>query len=85
MTTFEKIIYLADMIEPSRDFPGVETLRKLAVEDLDRAMLATLERSVAYVQAGGNLLHPDSVRALAWQREHMEQPRSTEPRNEVSE
>lgn len=74
MTTFEKIIYLADMIEPNRDFPGVEKLRKLAMKDLDETMLLTLERSVEFVEAGGNLLHPDSVHALEWQRDHMEQP-----------
>ena len=85
MTTFEKIIYLADMIEPNRSFPGVEKLRKLAMKDLDRAMLVTLERSVEYVEEGGNLLHPDSVRALEWQREHMEQPCSAETINEVNE
>ena len=85
MTTFEKIIYLADMIEPNRSFPGVEKLRKLAMKDLDRAMLVTLERSVEYVEEGGNLLHPDSVHALEWQREHMEQPCSAETINEVNE
>ena len=55
------------------------------MKDLDRAMLVTLERSVEYVEEGGNLLHPDSVRALEWQREHMEQPCSAETINEVNE
>ena len=36
MTLLEKIIYLADYIEPSRDFPGVNDLRACVYEDLDR-------------------------------------------------
>ena len=36
MTLLEKIIYLADYIEPSRDFPGVEELRQAVYDDLDR-------------------------------------------------
>lgn len=39
MSLMEKIIYLADYMEPTRDFPGVEKLRELAWTDLDRAML----------------------------------------------
>jgi nicotinate-nucleotide adenylyltransferase len=39
MTLMEKIIYLADYMEPTRDFPGVEPLRDLAFRDLDRALL----------------------------------------------
>ena len=38
MTTLEKIIYLADYTEPTRDFDGVEELRELCFEDLDKAM-----------------------------------------------
>ncbi|HIR85749.1 MAG TPA: nicotinate (nicotinamide) nucleotide adenylyltransferase, partial [Candidatus Limivicinus faecipullorum] len=38
MNTLEKIIYLADYIEPTRDFEGVERLRELAYEDLDAAL-----------------------------------------------
>ena len=38
MTRLEKILYLADMIEPNRDYPGVENLRRLAREDLDAAV-----------------------------------------------
>jgi len=86
MTTFEKIIYLADLLEPTRAFPGVEELRKLAMEDLDRTMLLALERSVQFVEEGGSLLHPDSVNALKWQRNYLEGSVSQETENnEVSE
>lgn len=36
MTLLEKVIYLADYIEPNRDFDGVEDLRKVVWEDLDK-------------------------------------------------
>ncbi len=61
MTLLDKIIYLADFIEPMRSFPGVEELRKLAEEDLDSALLAAYTQSVVYILHNGGLLHPDTV------------------------
>lgn len=46
MTLLEKIIYIADYIEPNRDFEGVEELRRLAYEDLDRALLLGVETTI---------------------------------------
>lgn len=43
MTLMEKIIYLADYIEPTRGFEGVEALRTMAYEDLDRTLLKSFE------------------------------------------
>jgi len=53
MSILEKIIYLADYIEPERDFEGVEALRALAYEDLDRAMVLGLETSISDMKARG--------------------------------
>ena len=65
MTALEKIIYLADMIEPNRKpYPGLEELRKLCWLDLDQAMHAALASSLAHVQAQGKTLHPDTLAAL---------------------
>ncbi len=50
MTLLEKIIYLADMVEPNRDFEGVEHLRGLCFEDIDRAMYEALEISVRSIR-----------------------------------
>ena len=63
MTTLERIVYLADMIEPSRDYDGVELLRKLAEEDLTRAMVAAFDQSIAHVIRCGGLLHPSTILA----------------------
>ncbi|MDO4552229.1 MAG: bis(5'-nucleosyl)-tetraphosphatase (symmetrical) YqeK [Bacillota bacterium] len=63
MSRLEKIIYLADGIEPSRHYPGVETLRRLAEEDLDAACLAMLRRTVKYVKDRGRPLDPHTLEA----------------------
>lgn len=65
MNDLDKIIYLADMIEPNRKpYPGLEALRALCMEDLDAAMRAALCQSQAYVQARNQQLHPDTQAAL---------------------
>ncbi len=66
MNQLEKIIYLADYIEPTRDFPGVEELRRLAYEDLDRAMLLGLEMTVEEVRKYGQEPYVDTLDACAW-------------------
>lgn len=53
MTLLEKIIYLADYIEPTRDFDGVERLRKLAYENIDSAMVLGLEMSLEELRQNG--------------------------------
>ena len=66
MTLLEKIIYMADYIEPTREFPGVDTLRRLAYLDLDRAMQLGLEMSLAELCESGVPAHPNTVSALDW-------------------
>ncbi len=66
MTLLEKIIYMADYIEPNRDFEGVDTLRALAYEDLDRAMLLGLEMSLEDIAEQGNPVHENTLAARAW-------------------
>ena len=63
MTTLEKIIYLADYIEPTRSFRDLAELRALAMEDLDRAMLTAFTMSVDHLESKGGVVHPNSVRA----------------------
>ena len=63
MTTLEKIIYLADYIEPTRDFCDLTELRALAFQDLDRAVLLGLEMAVRDLEERGVALHSNSVLA----------------------
>ena len=66
MTMLDKIIYLADMIEPNRKpYPGLEPLRALCMEDLDKAMRTALQMSLRHVEEQGKTLHPDTMAALA--------------------
>lgn len=70
MTLLEKIIYMADYVEPTRDFPGVEKLRALAHEDIDAAMALGLEMSLADIRSGGVAPHKDTVEAVEWYARH---------------
>ena len=74
MTLLEKIIYLADYIEPGRAFPGVEQVRTLAEEDIDRALVLALSMSVRHLEEGGNgaAIHEDTRLALAYEKEETE-------------
>lgn len=61
MTDLAKVVFLADMIEPGRDFPGIEDLRKLAHKSLDKAMLKAYSNTIEYLLAGGQLIHPHCI------------------------
>ena len=63
MTLLEKIIYLADYIEPSRDFPGVDKLRKMCYEDLNAGLLMGLEMSIEEMTEMGNPVHHATIEA----------------------
>ena len=64
MTPLDKIIWYADMIEPNRDYPEVEHLRRLAREaSLDEMVLVGLSESIVFVVRKGHLVHPATVQA----------------------
>lgn len=66
MNVLEKIIYVADYMEPNRDFPGVDELRDLARTDLDKALKTGLEMTLAMLRQQGKEISPESLEALAW-------------------
>lgn len=66
MTLLEKILYIADYMEPTRDFEGVEKLRELAYVDLDAAVLLGTEMSVEEMTERGNPIHPNTLAARDW-------------------
>ncbi|MDO8964556.1 MAG: bis(5'-nucleosyl)-tetraphosphatase (symmetrical) YqeK [Coriobacteriia bacterium] len=62
MSDLDRIVYLADMIEPSRDFPGVEGIRwSCASDDLAECFRRGYARSLAYLMETGRPLHPVSA------------------------
>ena len=64
MSTLEKIIFMADMIEEDRNFPGVDELRKLSFNgQLDKALITSLNNTIKFVIENNQLIHPRSVSA----------------------
>ena len=64
MNTLQKIIYVADYMEPNRDFPGVEQLRQLAYTDLDGALKLGLTMTLQLLMEQGRDISPESRQAL---------------------
>ncbi|MCR8645732.1 bis(5'-nucleosyl)-tetraphosphatase (symmetrical) YqeK [Paenibacillus sp. N1-5-1-14] len=58
MSLLEKIVGLADYIEPGRDFPGVERLRELAATSLDEALLAGFEGTIRVLLDQRKIVYP---------------------------
>ncbi len=63
MNDLQKIIYIADMAEPMRDFDGVDELRRLAETDLDKAYLYALSQSLKFNIEKKNIIHPNTLYA----------------------
>ncbi len=61
MTLLEKIIYLADYIEPGRVFQGVETIREAAKENFNSAQLLAVNTAIRSILERDLMLHPRSV------------------------
>ena len=66
MTTLDKIVYLADFIEETRDFKGVEPARALAKKDIDKALLYCFDFSLSDLIERGKLIHKDTMQARNW-------------------
>lgn len=70
MTELEKVLYLADIIEPNRKpFEGLIRLRELCRENLDEAVLYGLELGIANVARKGRILHNQTKEAEAYYRQ----------------
>ena len=70
MNTLEKIIYVADYMEPNRNFPGVDELRYLAHTNLDKALKLGLEMTLAVLKERGSDISPESAEALQYLESH---------------
>ncbi|WP_277673368.1 bis(5'-nucleosyl)-tetraphosphatase (symmetrical) YqeK [Piscibacillus halophilus] len=56
----EKLVFVADYIEPGRDFPAVKEARKIAEEDLDLACHYALENSIQFLISKQQPIYPDT-------------------------
>lgn len=66
MTMLEKIVYIADKIEPYRNYPGVEEIRSLAYDDIDKAIIKSLMSTIEYVKQRNLQLDIESVKSLKY-------------------
>lgn len=62
----EKIIFLADKIEPARDYGDLEPIRQMARKDLDRAVVMTIDGSISGIRARGGDVHKDTLSARSY-------------------
>ncbi len=62
MTLLEKIIYIADYIEPNRkEIPGLQEIRGIVFQDIDQAVYLSAKRTVLYLEECGNPVDPMTV------------------------
>lgn len=63
MSTLDKIIYIADMIEPSRNFKGVNDIREETLKDLDNGVLVGLNHTIKYLLKHEEPIDVNSIKA----------------------
>lgn len=63
MELLEKIVFMADYIEPNRNFPGVDEARMDVGTDINKALVIALNRTIKHVMIKGALIHPDTISA----------------------
>jgi len=64
MGPVEKIVFLADYIEPARQFPGVDAVRLLAVQNLDQAIILALKQTIQFLTSHGQKVYPLTIDTL---------------------
>lgn len=65
MTTLDKVVYVADKIERTRDYPGVEELRAASRRDLDEAVLLCMDSVIRHLEGRNQAIQPDIFAARA--------------------
>lgn len=64
MNNLEKIVYMADLIEENRIYPGVEELRELAYnKQMDKALLKSFDNTIKLVIERNQIIHPRTIEA----------------------
>jgi predicted HD superfamily hydrolase involved in NAD metabolism len=61
MTLLDKVVCLADYIEPGRDFPGVVEMRQLAEKSLEEALVAGFDGTIKFLIERGQIIYPLTV------------------------
>ena len=63
MTTLDKIVFVADFIEPNRDFPGVDEARKVAFANLDAGVGYELAHTLSFLVENRQKIYPKTLAA----------------------
>ena len=63
MTTLDKIVFVADFIEPGRDFSGVEEARKIAYANLDDGVGFELAHTIDFLITNRKKIYPKTFAA----------------------
>lgn len=71
MSMLEKIIYIADCIEPNRTFEQVYYLRKLAYENINKAVAYSLKLTIEKNKKAQRLIHPLSLEAFQFYKANL--------------
>ena len=61
MSKMAMVVYLADLLEPTRDFAGIEEMRRLAKVDLEQAMIKAYAQTIRYLLEYDLLVHPHCI------------------------
>ncbi|MGI2326523.1 bis(5'-nucleosyl)-tetraphosphatase (symmetrical) YqeK [Planococcus sp. YIM B11945] len=66
MSNLEKVIYIADLVEPNRKFTGVEELRQLKEQGLDVMMEASVKHTIEFLESKNQPVYPDSLKCFKY-------------------
>lgn len=69
MSDLEKLVFLADMLEEGRSYPGVEECRQLFYRDIDACLALCLKRQLAYLRECGGTVYPLTEQTYQWIKE----------------
>ncbi len=66
MDKLSSILFVADYIEATRDYPGVEQIRDAAQKSLENAIVTGIDNTIMHILEKGELLHPQTVATRNW-------------------
>jgi predicted HD superfamily hydrolase involved in NAD metabolism len=66
MTQLDKIVCLADYIEPNRNFPGVDAIRALAENSLEEALIAGFDSTLSFLISKRQRIYPLTMETRNW-------------------
>ena len=66
MSDLDKIVFVADKIEPGKNYPGIEEERQLSKENLDKAIILCMENNQKKLKKENKKIVPKSIEVLSY-------------------